>query len=359
MKDWQVLSYTGTGLGTGKEPTDEFKEYISSHSFNIDVVPDQNPVLFCNGQPIAHSGGSLVTISGIAKSRKTVIASAIVAATLGKETLNFSAQKQDATIFHMDTEQNYFHYWTSVKRSIIDAGLSRPPDRFHSIYTKDSSIEKRGKLMEYIFEKYKPDFFILDGIADLVKNINDPEEASDIADVLNRLQEQYKCCIIAVIHNTKSHGEMTGMLGNYLTKKCETSIKVEKDSEEQSFSKITFPYTRNKPPKEFYIQADEHNHYEVVAPESAGFEQEKRTPAYSTPVGIEFVKEYNSQLEQGVNEPLLLNKIKEKFDYKITEQGARVIMKGLITDNFIVEFQGKYLLSNQQHEAPNNQDLPF
>ena len=65
---------------------------------------------------------------------------------------------------------------------------------------------------------------IIDGIADLVSDVNSIDESNEVVQMLMKWTEVYKCHIITVIHTNWGSTKPTGHLGSALQKKCETEI---------------------------------------------------------------------------------------------------------------------------------------
>jgi hypothetical protein len=257
----KVADQVKQDLAAQNKPTPEqLEEYISSHSFDITRKPPEDvAVLFYKDLQVG-SRGNIVTITGKAKSRKTVVASAIATSFFlpaGNTFLGFRAELQpDGKILHIDTEQGYLHYYESVVRIFRDAGVEIP-DRFKSVHTRDADPEFRIELTEYLLEILKPDVLILDGVTDFIYDINSQEEAVRVGSLLLKWSYRFNCVIVVVIHTTKSTGYMTGAIGTYLEKKCETSIKVEKPEDREEVSHVSCQYSRNKAFESFTIEYDQ------------------------------------------------------------------------------------------------------
>ncbi len=248
----------------------DFDTYIEDHSFDINKLPDENDKIIFYEEDAIGSSGNIISITGKAKSRKTVIASALITAMLlgaVKSFLKFTANIRGRAIVHIDTEQGYGHYYDSILRMIKNAGLEIPPQNFHSIHTRDAEIEFMIELVEYYIEKVQPGVLILDGAADFVYDFNDQKEARKFVRKLLKWSTQYKMVVIAIIHTTKTTGFMTGALGTALEKQSETVIKVEKDEKDESFSHVSCQYSRNKKFPDFTIQFDEQKGEYVVVNE--------------------------------------------------------------------------------------------
>ena len=76
----------------------------------------------------------------------------------------------------------------------------------------------------------RPDICIIDGIKDLMTDINDAVQATLIMEKLMALAKELNCCIVCVLHQNKSEQDrnMRGSIGTELTNKafevfqCET-----------------------------------------------------------------------------------------------------------------------------------------
>lgn len=241
---------------------EELEAYLIKHTFNIKNLPPADaPVFFYDGILIG-SRGNIVTITGKAKSRKTVVASAIATSIFipeGTKFLGFSsALRPDERILHYDTEQGYSHYYESVVRIFRDAGITAElPERFVSVHTRDATIDLRLELLEYAIDKLRPTVVVLDGVTDLVYDINSHVEATEVGERLLAWSYKYEALFIVVIHTTKTTGYMTGAIGTYLEKKSETVIKVEKPEDREDLSHVSCQYSRNKAFKTFTIEYSE------------------------------------------------------------------------------------------------------
>lgn len=262
---------------------EELEAYIAEHSFDRKKLPPEDShILFVNGQPIG-SRCNIVSITGKAKSRKTVVASAVATACFIQDNpfLNFTAElAPEEVVLIIDTEQGYYHFYQSTVRIMNAAGYTEgQPRNFHAVRTRDATRQYRTELTEYLIEKLRPAVVILDGVSDYVANINDQEEATDFSEKLLAWTDRYNLLLIAVIHTTKTTGYMTGALGTTLEKKSQTVIKVEKPEEEdqQQFSHISCQYARDMPFKTFTIEFNEQlGHYvpldasRILAPGKGG-----------------------------------------------------------------------------------------
>lgn len=245
--------------------------------FNAANEPQEgDEILFLNGQGIG-SRGNIVCVTGPAKSRKTVVTSSFVSSMFCAEGfLGVTADLDpEDNVLHVDTEQGYLHYYNSVVRMFRDAGVEKNkiPKNFKSYHTRDLDTEEQIKLIEHLLEKLNPRVVVLDGVADLIEDINEQKEAKRVANMVLRWSTMYNAVIICVIHNTVGSNKMTGAIGTALTKKCETSIKVEKDENNEKISNVSCQASRNRPFNPYsIIYSDLSHRYEIIdhVPSSGG-----------------------------------------------------------------------------------------
>src|SRR5690606_7195451 len=93
--------------------------------------------------------------------------------------------------------------------------------------------KKRIAITEAAIKQFDPDFIIIDGIRDLVFDINSPEEATIISGEMMRWAEIYDCHILTIIHENKGSGTARGHLGTEMQNKAEVVLKVFKNEEKQ------------------------------------------------------------------------------------------------------------------------------
>jgi hypothetical protein len=67
----------------------------------------------------------------------------------------------------------------------------------------------------------------IDGIADLVRNVNDLDECNDLVQMLMSWSKHYNIAIGTILHINYGGIKATGHLGSAVTKKAETVVLVE------------------------------------------------------------------------------------------------------------------------------------
>jgi hypothetical protein len=137
---------------------------------------------------------------------------------------------------HFDTEQSVEDHWHQINRAVVRAGRTVPPPWLWS-YCLTGFDPKQARAAAWgIFEKAAQQFggifaASIDGFADLVSDVNDPEACNDLVASLHALAIKYDCPISGVIHFNPGSEKTRGHLGSQLERKSETNLRLDKDSD--------------------------------------------------------------------------------------------------------------------------------
>lgn len=146
-------------------------------------------ILKVRGSVIGTLGNFSASI-GKAKSKKTFNVSAIVAAALKNGTvLSYTAElpENKRKILYVDTEQSTYHCAKVAKRILRMAGL--PADRNHEdleflVLRKYTPEERIAIVREAIYRTENIGLVVIDGIRDMVHDINNPGESTTVISYL-------------------------------------------------------------------------------------------------------------------------------------------------------------------------------
>ena len=212
------------------------------------VVSKPLPVLRF-GEVEVVTRGNLSLVTALQKHGKTATIGAVLAATMkdassGGDTFGINtANAEGHAVIHLDTEQStYDHHCvmlTALKRAERDA----PPPWLYSYSVLGVGIEEVWRHMEERLYTLRAKhggicLLIIDGIGDLVVDVNDAQECVPAVLRLQALAVRYNCAILNVLHlNPGSRAETAksrGHLGSTLERKAEVDLRVVKDKEEVS-----------------------------------------------------------------------------------------------------------------------------
>ena len=201
-------------------------------------------ILWVNGSTIG-TLGNFSASTGKAKSKKTFNISAIVAAALkNDEVLKYSAYlpPNKRKILYVDTEQSKYHCHKVMERILRLAGLPTDKDRddFVFIVLREQTPDKRKQIIGYMLENM-PDvgLLIIDGIRDLMYDINSPSESTDLINLLMRWSSGYNLHIHTVLHLNKGDDNTRGHIGTELNNKAETVLQITKSQQDGNILCLT------------------------------------------------------------------------------------------------------------------------
>lgn len=232
------------------------------------------PIMCYNGTAFATLRNFSVVI-GLPKSRKTwfsqMVAGSFLAAQVGKHYDDKLAGEKindgNASVLIIDTEQGDYRAAKMQSTIAAIAGLSTEQV---GKYLTTFSMRKFGSDISFIATVaqmilQRPSLVIIDGIADLVTNPNDPAQSAIISQFLLQASATYNCHIMVVIHanqnavNKDKDDAMSrgrGHLGSDLERKSEANISLKKPESDSTITNVKFESTRDKTPENFAFRID-------------------------------------------------------------------------------------------------------
>ena len=220
--------------------------------------------------------GELVADCGKAKSGKTYFLSILMAACLTQKALALErivhTDLSDLTdlkplrVLWIDTEQSQQSTQEILKERVIPLAEKCHTDdinnTFYAFNLRGLGFEKRGKMVNVAIRTIKPDICIIDGIKDLMTDINDAVQATRIMEQLMALAKEFNCSIVCVLHLNKSEQDrnMRGSIGTELTNKAFEVFQCEMISEKDKTDtfKVTQTYSRKQKMKQkFYYRIND------------------------------------------------------------------------------------------------------
>ena len=104
-----------------------------------------------------------------------------------------------------------------------------------SVSTNETSKEKRRRLIGLCIDKYHPDIVFLDGLRDIVKDINSPDEATETTEYLMDLAKDKNICIWSCLHlNPTDDKKMRGWVGTEMDNKGTGTFKTTKNKNKKT-----------------------------------------------------------------------------------------------------------------------------
>ena len=205
------------------------------------VHPPKIPrtIISINGVPFG-SQGNLFCITGGEGSGKSHFAGALIAGAISKnpesDTLGTSIARNDSgqVVLLYDTEQSLPQLYKNISVIMRRANVDSPPEIFKGFCL--SCISRRDRLQAIVqsLDKYYYQYggihlVVIDGIADLIRSVNDEAESVDLVEELYRLAGIYNTCIVCVLHLVPSGMKIRGHLGSEIGRKAAAVLSIERD----------------------------------------------------------------------------------------------------------------------------------
>ncbi len=139
-------------------------------------------------------------------------------------------------LMYVDTEQSPDDFWHLVERAKRRARVDEVPGWLHAATLADLPSHTAKAVLAVVMSDVAAQHggihaIIIDGIADLVVDVNDSAECNQIVAELHTLAIRYDCAIICVIHKNPGTDKVRGHLGSQIERKAETNLSLDKEDE--------------------------------------------------------------------------------------------------------------------------------
>lgn len=279
--------------------------------------------------------GDFSIIEGKAKSRKTFLSSMLIALLLSEgnseETKRFTVPTKPQKILWIDTEQGAARTARTLDR--LKAKGADTSNVIHSSMRELGAVG-RFKTFTYLVALYRPEFILLDGVADLMNNINDIPEAAMIRQLLLTVSANYGCHISAVLHTNEKGDDSTarGQVGSELTRKCSTILHLDAEGD---YTKVTYTRTRDKKPEPFVFRIDEvegEDRNKIAIPNLAELDNIPKLPTSKELETFEYLRDYCKGKQSGLQRKDLIKSVMDKGLVTSTRSAERRIADAVELD---------------------------
>lgn len=342
---------------------EELESYLSKGEIKAtDKITVPPKILFVGDCTIA-TFGNFSASTGKAKSKKTFNISAMVAAAVTNSTvLNYRACLPEGkrNILYFDTEQSKFHCHSVLERIYKLSGLSLKEDDPRLMFwgLREYTPKLRIAVIDYALRKYdEVGLVIIDGLRDLMYDINNGKEATDVMTVLMAWTSVYELHIHTVLHLNKNDNNPRGHIGTELENKAETVLIISKNTMNNSVSEVKPMHMRDKEFTTFAFHIDDNKlpvldssmSVTVVKP------REKSLVSLDNEVHQEILgKVFEENTPTKYNE--LVDVVAQAYEaagYKRGMNGIKGLLKLLTSKGIIVKEENGYAYKSECFENPN------
>ena len=344
---------------------EELESYLSKGEIKAtDKITIPPKILFVGDCTIA-TFGNFSASTGKAKSKKTFNISAMVAAAVTNSTvLNYRACLPEGkrNILYFDTEQSKFHCHSVLERIYKLSGLSLKEDDPRLMFwgLREYTPKLRIAVIDYALRKYdEVGLVIIDGLRDLMYDINNGKEATDVMTVLMAWTSVYELHTHTVLHLNKNDNNPRGHIGTELENKAETVLIISKNTMNNSVSEVKPMHMRDKEFTTFAFHIDDNKlpvldssmSVTVVKP------REKSLVSLDNEVHQEILgKLFEENTPTKYND--LVNVVAQAYEaagYKRGLNGIKGLIKLLTSKGIIVKEENGYAYKSELFENPETE----
>ncbi len=341
-------------------PTDEeIKLLCDSAYIDPDDPPEDEPyIIKINGRDTG-SLGSFSLTTGRAKSRKTFfnifLAIAAVKGEYYNTVVNLPDEKKN--ILFIDTEQSKMEAYKALQKTISAASQARSVIKYYHL--RANTVEQRVQMIDLLIRKTEGiGLIFIDGIRDLVNDINSAEEATKIATKLLQWSGEYNIHIVCCLHLNKSDNHARGHIGTELINKAQTVINIEKNEKDKTYSVVICTSARGLEFEPFSIGHDPAGLPEIfdfIPQKSRANVPENYDPMFHRKKLLSIFKGNGKQYKE------MITDIEELYD--VCERKAKTEFKKYFDNQGWIKKSGNLWYYTDQIDAKeseqDNDDLPF
>lgn len=214
---------------------------LNPETYRVDLSKSniKQQIIISIQQKIILTAGSLMVLTGKPKARKTTFLHAFLAAGLLRNNIwkiKVSLTEEQPEICLIDTEQSLFDLFASLNRlaGIVNEDLKDIKN--FSVYTaRAGDVENICKLVETILNNNpKIGLIAIDGLLDLVNDINDVRESKAAITFIKQICDKYNVAVIGIIHQNKGTNFSLGHLGAFASRFAQSEFSIVKNEEDNT-----------------------------------------------------------------------------------------------------------------------------
>ena len=346
---------------------DNFKEIWESllirASDEFEIPPE---VIRIEGTTIS-TLGNFSASTGKGKSRKSFNVSAIGASALtGRKVLNYEASFPEGKdrILYFDTEQSPDHCRTILRRINKLCGYpeKKDDDRIRFAFLRqETTLDRRDIIECALITEPNIGLVIIDGLRDLLFDINSSTEAAEVIGLLMRWSSQFNVHIHTVLHLNKGDDNLRGHIGTELNHKAETILQIKVSEEDENISEVSASMVRDRkfPPFAFSIDDEgvpvlEEDYEFDPKPKRESFNYKKMSEEKHRDA---LDKAFEGAAKVGYGE--LIDRLKVGYEAQGFGRSYAILSKlktFLVENGMIIKENKKYLYNREFHYVQDGSD---
>jgi len=322
-------------------------------------IPEPEPVLKINGEIIA-AAEDIFTISGASKSGKSAFVSMLIGAAIsetgqisdGLEGVEVLFNKDKKAVIHFDTEQARHKHQRNIKAILRRANFTTCPDYYLSYNIRQLDIDKYADITTGICQaasdKYNGIHTIwIDGGADYIADVNDPERSNAAVKYFEELAIQYHTAVFIIVHTNPGSDKERGHFGSQCQRKSGGIIMVKAEGDISFIEPKIFRYAGKSDIPQLMFRYDKEHGYHV----GCGIKSEESTEAFKLQKRIAKAWEICQQIFSGQRSYKYGKAVDEIMkNTGKSESPAKGIFKDMKAHEMIIQGLDEHWRINEKYE---------
>lgn len=213
----------------------KYIDLLSLRKYDDNIKQKQDKIYFVIEENVIGTEGNFICFTGLPKAGKSTFISAFIASALSKNTildLKVFLYIDKPKIALFDTEQSGFDLQRSVARIKQLSGINKFKNNFDIyLFREDYSNDIVKLIYTYLLQNSDCGIIIIDGLLDLVNNMNDEGEAKRIIRLFKKWGKQFNVLIVTVLHQGKKDFNSIGHLGSSVDRYAQSVLDVIKEKD--------------------------------------------------------------------------------------------------------------------------------
>jgi hypothetical protein len=136
----------------------------------------------------------------------------------------------------IDTESSDYDFFRTINKIKGFAELNELPPYFDAYQVREDSSKAICKMIERYLELNQDcSILVVDGLLDLLVNLNDEKESSLLTKWLKKITKQHNILLISVLHQSKSNLATTGHIGSASDRFAQSTLDITKDKDKNTY----------------------------------------------------------------------------------------------------------------------------
>ncbi len=220
------------------------RQQLAERRFDPKNPPVKPDPFITIGEHTIGTPGNLVNIQAGVKAGKSATVGAIIAAAIKPERVTIDSfgievdNSDHKAVVHIDTEQSRYDAHWILSKALDRSFAGVPPEWLYSYSMADLGASEKKVALEQILEDIPQQHgglftLIIDGVADLIEDPNDPESSFAVVAMLQQVAIEHDAVVITVLHENPNSdfGKTRGHLGSQLERKAESNLRLSKDKD--------------------------------------------------------------------------------------------------------------------------------